>query len=1067
MFSSIGLRLKSVLGLPTTGNCAILALVMILAYPILTLRTGAFGSDMSYYMESSMSVFSDPSTIFFAKRPAYVGINALAFYLFGPTAESAVLVTKLAAFGCILALYGVFRRSFDFLSGLLFVGSIVTVGYMVTLPAHLIIDHTVFFFMAFGLYLMYVGFQEQRIFFVLVSGMVMGLGFFTKEIAVLWFPLSVYLVCGIPEWRTIKNLALIFINFVGIGLVVVGWALLNPKVLEDISRVDEYRAWYPYIIIGCLTAISIGVLLYFGLLQKLRSIIRNPSRFDRIWPIAGWAAWFGITAVFSVFLALRTNPDAYFTSVTEVWPRLKSFWAYMDAQIAWQPMLEYLPFAAIVVVGNAIFKTKQGDRVLGWCVLALLPLALMNVSGAYELKPRYGVPIFWISYVILGRAIAIVIELLSSAVKILPTELRFQYSKQFVTFTLTSIVLILFVRTAYDIPNEYAYFNSPYYGYLNENNDTLRKVAEWIQNEVPTEANFLSGSVNNDILNFYSNGAYQIHDMTESSSNNLFETYSISDRISHPYYFDIRIGLEDSGVVLSPAFSTQNISELSSPTYIQPGRYPGRYAIFSEKPLVELIHKLGIDYIILSESEIYRSFNAVPQYFVDTSAFSRVYSTSWTSRNHLYKLHVFKVDRDNLVNTNYPLSINVNAWTTLSKAYVELADTTSFDSYQMIGDLFQHKLIQLNPKHVRNRQIYETIANDYLLNGDSVRAALYYHFAHEFYNSTEQLPDLAENLLSTKSDLPESQLILGDILKESGQIQLAREMYQSVIEGESRNPDIDFAATTGLAELAYDQKQYELSAQLFDRAMTLSKLDASDLLSKYLLAQGFAALDAQDNETAKIAFEKAAKVAARSTYSPEIDSNLTIEELLLRRSLEQQDNEYFNLYDEVLTGLASDLDGRMALTYMYSKQQLDLPLSILQQLIASYEMAIVEEPYNMENYSMLQRIYLKMNQIEPMIALYEKQVEIWPHDVNFRYQLGEVRLKADNVQGAEDAYWSALELDPSFLNSYKKLKQIYVEINAVEELATLNDYVSSVDRNSFWLRIEAGNIHLEQIATDN
>jgi 4-amino-4-deoxy-L-arabinose transferase-like glycosyltransferase/tetratricopeptide (TPR) repeat protein len=886
-----------------------LVLVVSLAAPIFTLRIGAFGSDGSEYLVLGQRLAMGQGYIAPAdsihnyvtsgRSPMFALLLALSFLLFGASASSALLVTKVSAFGTIVVMYLLLRRVYDRRTGLAASALVVTSSFMVSFPAHIYVDQVMCFFMLLGLYLAIKSLDRHDLVLAIIAGMATAVGFLVKELAFIWVPLPLYLVLHVSKWRKWRSLYVLIAYGLGFGILTGSWWLYFYQVTGRIFLLSRFLGVLPKVfsnrILGVFGIAIFGALLFFYIGRELNRKYKtfqwlSREKLKRLWFLGptGTAWLFCLVITWLMSLGLISRTGVSFSSLTQVPLRLQGFLIFVEKAAQWQPLFDFLlPAVGVILIASVLTKRHPimqcvGNQVMLWIFLASMPLVLLGLPGQSEITQRYGMPLFWLAYMILGRGFVLALYLVGTAFSYAIVRLRdfpaipaltltrsaeasstrpsprqlLPFSWLKVTYSpaardesqagsgdqrrpqLTDLafcgLLVYAIWTGQRIPKEYDYETSRYFQFVNDNVPSVREVAEWLEQNVPSQAVLAANATNIRGLEFFTNGKYTIQ--------RYFSMPAEQSSIDWPYQSSVSLE-EEHGLLQFYGLSAANNDyhvHVSKPMYIQNGwvqtrKAAGdiRYATLSERQLLDFVRDLKIDYLILTEGLTYHSLHLIPDYFEDHPAFQHVYFTRWQQGSRDYAIHIFHVDRSSLDEADYPVLVPSHIWPTL----LQDAASPSSDIYHLI-EAFGGGPIVFRPASVDNAKLYEQVAEAYAANGDFDLAAFEYHLAlSEAPKRALSLAATARSLTSQHPNSAGSWLLLGDVYYIQGDIELAQEAYQRAIEAPQGSQYTYGAATRELGNLCFAAGQYSEAIDWFEASMRLSTFGATEARSQMLLAR--------------------------------------------------------------------------------------------------------------------------------------------------------------------------------------------------------------------------------------
>lgn len=842
---------------------------MIFALPVFFLKEGTIPPDAFSYMNiaHSLSVgqgyfvpLENPAIhISYGRGPLFSVLFAFSFRLFGFSIPAALLVTKTAHFCSVILLYLLAKKLYGIKTGLAVAALVATSSYLVGFPAHLLIDQTQALFVLVSLYLLIVALDSVSVVFAIFSGIALGLSFLTKEIAVLFLPLPVYLILSISRWRRWENL-FCWIGFtLGFSLLPGLWWIYFYVVTGEIFLLSTRARLFDYLFRSGLVWVIVaacagGVILWLSY-QIYRRHRQSPwMRSIKLFlpSIVTWSFWIGCTVLFSIFLG---QIGVKFDSLAQMPQRLAGFEYWWQLRVLReQPLLDYtylLPAILIVILGY-LFKKEIGDKVLVWSFLVCVPQILtLSIEEQYVQAGRYGMWLFWLSYLVLGRAIIVLISLFDQLV---PWFKRRAWRP-------TNLAFMLFLSyamwTSWAIPETYNYdrYSSP----ANWNIENVLELSRWVSQHVSDEANLASSTFYHLSLDFYTGGEYTIYrwsnrprERSERKWPYSYVCYLVVDQDRQLSFVDFF----NEKLVLNPIYiGTSHLSVVNP----RESSFRMYYSSISRQSLVDFLQDLEIDYLIFTEGPLHRYLVHVNlDYFADHPAFQQVFSTHWREGSSHYTIRVLKVDRSRLNDVNYPVTVTSKAWTTLLED-AKLVMGKDVELYTLIQALGTEPIV-LRPISPDNFVFYQEIADAYLEHGDFERAAFQYHLAlSEVPDRAGDLAQLANQFLEGYPDNAGSWLLKGDVHYVGGNLSLAQEAYQQAVAASQGSTHTYAAAHQGLGKVYLALGQNHAAIEQFESTLDLSFFGAAETRQQLLIAQANLHQDEGDIDKAIAAYYEAFK----------------------------------------------------------------------------------------------------------------------------------------------------------------------------------------------------------------
>ena len=965
-----------------TREISAILLVVAMAFPVLFLQVGAFGSDMVGYLERARLLIANGNFTALGFRPMYHGLFALSYLLLGVSASSALWVTKTALFTSILLLYLIVKRLYDIKTGLIAVALVVTSAYMMGFPSHFAVDQTMAFFMLLSLYLMLRGFASAGFGVGLAAGMALAAGVLVKEIAIIWLVLPFYLFGGITSWRRRENFKVLIGFTTGFLLLLGGWLLLLFRLGEGVGKWDLYRglwrrsqkmleqwlgvlekwrvAWHipsltPRILIVFLVFVVILIAWLYA--RRKTAKVRKGAGIGRF--LAGawfFLLWLVVTAVLVEVLTSMWNWPV--TTMASLGDRLLGFVEFTRMPETGLTLFPFFLVALVIVLLDAFIPRRRSGLVVIWLLMSLVPIMMVPLP----LKPRYGMILYWVVYMILARALAVVVE---GAGRLFPGS---ESLKHGVVFAGVTFFVVWGMWHSWQFPFVYPYHSSSYYSYIDENAPAVNETARWLRTNIPSSAKLAGVSLYRGTLTFFGNGTYTI------------------DTLGNAFYPLSGLRLVEG----SPKFYAPGIQQVGVPMYLQQGlgKWNYLYGVLSEQSLVDFIQDSDVDYLILPEFPgFYRALHLMPDYFSDSPAFRCVYSTRWQDRGKTVSLHVIQVDRSLLQYSNYPVIVTTGAWSRLLKDVTQKTGDSS-GTYKIVSDLFGGSPIVFRPASPTNFENYNRLAEADISQDRWGRAAFEYHLAlSKMSYSPGWLLTLAEQGTTAHPEIAATWLLLGDVREKLGDREKAREAYERALAAEEIDALTATAAQAALGDYYFSGRQYDLALRHFEQSLDQHIFAASTTRLKRLYALAAVYQSRGENSQAIRAYQEA-------VYS---DPQAVVDAYFARSQSVGG--------DIVAPNAPALLRETFDLTAQESERVLEQPR--LNQALLDW--------------------YKALDSPEGLVMVYEKILRQKPDDAGTWAALADAYERLGRSEGAIAAYEKAIALDPTLVSAYTHLGNLYVQ----------------------------------------
>lgn len=839
-----------------------LLLVVILAMPILGLPVGSFGSDMSGYLIMGKRLaegesYIPPVTSMYrwlaeARSPMFSVLFALSFRLWGPSPSSALFITKFAALGNIILVYLILGEIHSIKSGIATASLIVTSTFMIIAqPVHLYIDQTMCFFMLLSLYCVMLSFDKNSFFLSILAGLSLGTGVLVKELAVIWLPAPIYFLLGVAKWKRYRNIVHMLGFYLGFGVPIVGWWLYFYSETGDIFLLERFQEqlFTQLSVAGdviqasshlfVLMSIVLFVLL-LSLIYGLRKTTGTRNILSRgtstLWNsrFLVWSIGIVVTAVFSIGLASLT-PSSDFTSLSQIPRRVSGFMVFLQSAIDEHFVFSFIGASVVIILIDELIASKPGNKILFWISWMCVPLALMNVVGEYEVKQRYGMPIIYTGYMILGVAFVLLFRFSERLLSSFPILKKYKWNWNWIGTLALVILVISGIQTSRRVVQAYDYQKSPYFFHYNDGNPHVQEVAQWIERNIPLGARIATHHTHLRILEFYTDSKYEFQrwgsTMKEEAENGDF---------MWPYQTAVDIQSQKEGMQFYSGFSDVD-RVVSDALYVQENLYypsmVGYYAVLSQEDLVKFIQEFKTDYLLLTvgpPSGAFGPLETLPSYFQDHPAFHEVYTITWRDDKYeAYSIYVFRIDQSLLSYEEYPTVVSSEAWTMLT----DVADQTGRNIWDLV-ELFEEKRLVIRPVAPQNFRFYTSIAEAYVLHNDFDAAAFEYHLA--LVEAPGQVSEMFQVARQWTADHPENAgpwLLLGDVYGLQGNSDMAQEAYQRAITAPQGSHHTYAAARQKLGQLSLAAGQDSEAIEQFEASLQLSIFGAAETRQQLLVAR--------------------------------------------------------------------------------------------------------------------------------------------------------------------------------------------------------------------------------------
>ena len=215
----------------------LLAMGLIL-FPLQEVSTGP---DAAWYIANALNIYQGRGyvdtdwTPVLNRGPVFPLLIAASFTLFGPSVLHAIWVVRVFFVLSIMLIYLLGLKSYGkwpgFIAALLVLSSYQINRY----ASYVLVDVVLPFFVLLFIYLLSWAFERKTVPWFLASGVVLGIAFLVKEMAIVFAPIPFLILLFTAEHRHRRELLLALVSLGGFGLVLLPWVLHVLRVSGDIS----------------------------------------------------------------------------------------------------------------------------------------------------------------------------------------------------------------------------------------------------------------------------------------------------------------------------------------------------------------------------------------------------------------------------------------------------------------------------------------------------------------------------------------------------------------------------------------------------------------------------------------------------------------------------------------------------------------------------------------------------------------------------------------------------------------------------------------------------------------
>ena len=170
------------------------------------------------------------------RGPIFSAAMAGIFYILGPSVESGVITVRLFWLFTIILVYFLGRLLFNRPVGIIASFLLITSGVMFIVFTSILTDGPAIFFVVLAQLLMFLSFEKQKTALFALSGLLLSIGFLTKQTAAFIFPLPILLLICVKQYRVKQNLKNIFVYIGAFISVLILWYAYLWAVQADPFR---------------------------------------------------------------------------------------------------------------------------------------------------------------------------------------------------------------------------------------------------------------------------------------------------------------------------------------------------------------------------------------------------------------------------------------------------------------------------------------------------------------------------------------------------------------------------------------------------------------------------------------------------------------------------------------------------------------------------------------------------------------------------------------------------------------------------------------------------------------
>ena len=362
--------------------CLHLASVVIVSVLTYCFFEPAIASDMGWYISRALNITNgagytgpDMDTIYIDRGPVFPLLIAQALS-FDKSIASAMSIVSLACIGTTVALWflgkTIASSSVGFMAAITYCSTFVVNFYSLR---HIDVYAPLTFLLAMGL--SWLALERTSKLYALLTGVIFGMSYLTKESAFLYFFIPFAFLLAIPEFRTRKHLALSLISiFVGF-LPICAWFAYSWYIAGGFSILGVQGSMAGMVVIRAIVkAFDKG---FTGIIELLLQVW---------WPLIGNQVPFGIIFVLSWFYVLISSWKIGYTAERVVLIGLIfcAPVAVYTSLLAWRPgyNLTFYCFSymatALMIYRLSLLASQRYSKIAGLAVSGIYVLSWVAIQ---------------------------------------------------------------------------------------------------------------------------------------------------------------------------------------------------------------------------------------------------------------------------------------------------------------------------------------------------------------------------------------------------------------------------------------------------------------------------------------------------------------------------------------------------------------------------------------------------------------------------------------------------------------------------------------------------------------
>ncbi len=753
------------------------------------------------------------------RGPIYPFLLALSFWVGGVSIPVGVIVSKISELIIGIAIYGIGKNLYGRITGLISAFLLVTVTGVVRISTEIRIDPIMTALLYLSILFLILSLEKGSIKLSMVSGLLLGLSFLTKDAAITWLPIPIYLFLSIRRFRSIRSIDIILtFYFVFLTAVIPWWVwvyLETGQIYLATSLIKETWAFIiPWIFLSIPIVLTVIWFIRKWFIKKLAFLASTPEWLAQL---SAFLIWAMISYIFTVLLYYGVPRNIY-------WMISNAIQFYQTTMLTNLNFFQIIPISWLLIGILGFVFNKQEDRILLFLGLACLPVWLFiswNVISTYgwyaEIRQSFTLVV--ISYLALGRFFSFILGksiLLGNFLsKKIICDLKITKLK-FNTIANSALILVVGITGLNESFGVMSLRNS--------GNDTVsyqsgNATKNWYNPATQTISGWLSRNTQDGKHILMAGDLYQSSFYLQISKNLKLDLLPFQEK----YTF---LKLQDGKLCLatgSPGLKTDEDKQCNIAPFFYLVRIPRKdlgYHFVTLDDMKQLLIQKDIDYVYLPvKTDYYRhTFNFLP------SLFNPIYSSAAFQLSFKYSedgidLYIFKVNKELVGKIGLPpLILDYDeTWKNLQNEAKQLvSDNVDFQILTALGDREIRFVGEQESAGIQ--KLYIHLGDVYAEHGKIDEAVRQYRAALDANKDLASTVFPLAQSLDDRYSSASTKVLLADALLHSNEIKNAASIYQDVISLQEASQEWKEDAYFGLGISNYTQNQIEDSLVSFQKA---------------------------------------------------------------------------------------------------------------------------------------------------------------------------------------------------------------------------------------------------------